>query len=49
MPQLGDLVKGIALVQAAEKTGADTRPSLAKYGIHISERSQTKSIQAVTV
>ena len=40
--QLGDLVKGIALVQAAEKTGADTRPLLAKYGIHISRNGPNK-------
>ena len=41
-PQLGDLVKNIALIQAAEKTGADIRPMLAKAGVHITRNGPNK-------
>ena len=48
MPQLGDLVKGIALVPRLRKQEQTQGPFLAKYGIHI-RTVQTKFIQAVTV
>jgi GH24 family phage-related lysozyme (muramidase) len=41
-PQMGDLVKSIALIQAAEKTGADVRPLLAKTGVHITRNGPNK-------
>ncbi len=39
---MGDLSKGIALLQAAEKTGSDTGPLLSKLGIDVSRDGLSK-------